>query len=39
VTVPVRADAGLAVAAEYGLEFVDTPWLDDVVRRFRLHTG
>ena len=29
-------ERGAALAAEYGLEFVDTPWLADVVRRFGL---
>ncbi|BEL05320.1 cupin domain-containing protein [Actinoplanes sichuanensis] len=30
-------ERGAALAAEHGLEFVDRPWLADVVRRFGLH--
>ena len=29
-------ERGAALAAEHGLQFVDTPWLADVVRRFDL---
>ncbi|WP_328475443.1 cupin domain-containing protein [Actinoplanes sp. NBC_00393] len=29
-------ERGAALAAEHGLQFVDTPWLADVVRRFGL---
>jgi hypothetical protein len=32
-------ERGAALAAEYGLEFVETPWLADVVRRFGLDAG
>jgi quercetin dioxygenase-like cupin family protein len=32
----VDPERGAALAAEHGLEFVDTPWLADVVRRFGL---
>jgi hypothetical protein len=29
-------DRGAALAASYGLTFVDTPWLADVVQRYGL---
>jgi quercetin dioxygenase-like cupin family protein len=32
-------ERGAALAAEHGLEFVDTPWLADVVRRFGLNAS
>jgi quercetin dioxygenase-like cupin family protein len=32
----VDPERGAALAAKHGLEFVDTPWLADVVRRFDL---
>ncbi|BAL88349.1 hypothetical protein AMIS_31290 [Actinoplanes missouriensis 431] len=32
-------ERGAALAAEHGLQFVDTPWLADVVRRFGLATS
>ena len=34
----VDPERGAALAAEFGLSFVDVPWLADVVRRFDLHT-
>jgi quercetin dioxygenase-like cupin family protein len=30
-------ERGAALAAEHGLQFVDTPWLADVIRRFGLN--
>jgi quercetin dioxygenase-like cupin family protein len=30
-------ERGAALAAEHGLQFVDTPWLSDVIRRFGLN--
>jgi quercetin dioxygenase-like cupin family protein len=35
----VDPERGAALAAEHGLEFVDTPWLADVVRRFGLNAS
>lgn len=35
----VDPERGAALAASYGLSFVDTPWLSDVVRRFDLSTS
>ena len=32
-------DRGAALAAEHGLQFVDTPWLADVIRRFGLNAS
>ncbi len=32
-------ERGAALAAEHGLEFVDTPWLADVIRRFGLNAS
>jgi quercetin dioxygenase-like cupin family protein len=32
-------ERGAALAAEHGLEFVDRPWLADVVRRFGLNAS